>query len=328
MLEAGRRIRSLEITSSSLVHEQAVRSRMSSQLTYDLLWFGHPALQAAVALVMCRRKLYRAFPVFFSYVLAQILIFATTYPIYRLGNYAAFFYSYWIGSAVSVVLGFKVIHEIFLDVFRPYHTLKDLGTMLFRWAGLVMLLVALVVAVSSPSGQESPLVQGTLISQRCVRVIQCGLVLFLLVFSRYLGVSWRQHSFGIALGFGSFAASELALVALFAGGILVNTTVNLANMAVYNIAIVVWLCYFVGKSPAREISANLLRPQRWEQSLMDIQHPVAPDSLIPMFEGMVDRALSRTNGSSHSAIPAEERAPSSANSYEFEYQPPHISSKS
>jgi hypothetical protein len=40
----------------------------------------------------------------------------------------------------------------------------------------------------------------------------------------------------------------------------------------------------------------MLRPQRWEQSLNDIQHPVAADSLIPMFEGMVDRALSRTNG--------------------------------
>jgi hypothetical protein len=39
----------------------------------------------------------------------------------------------------------------------------------------------------------------------------------------------------------------------------------------------------------------LLRPQRWEQSLSDIQHPLQEDSLIPMFEGMVDRALSRTH---------------------------------
>jgi hypothetical protein len=36
-----------------------------------------------------------------------------------------------------------------------------------------------------------------------------------------------------------------------------------------------------------------LRPQRWEQSLSDIHHPLPADSLIPMFEGMVDRALSR-----------------------------------
>jgi hypothetical protein len=304
---------------------------MSSQLTYDLLWFGHPALQAAVAVVMCRRKLYRVFPVFFSYVLAQILIFATTYPIYRLGNYAAFFYSYWIGSALSVFLGFKVIHEIFLDVFRPYHTLKDLGTMLFRWAGLVMLLVALVVAISSPAAQQSPLVQGTLISQRCVRVIQCGLVLFLLVFSRYLGVSWRQHSFGIALGFGGFASIELALVALWVGRFITYATKDLVNMAAYNCAILIWFCYVVTKSPAREISANLLRPQRWEQSLTDLQHPVAPDSLIPMFEGMVDRALSRTNGGSHSPTSesVEEHSGSTVSSYKFDYPrpAPHIPSK-
>ncbi len=39
---------------------------------------------------------------------------------------------------------------------------------------------------------------------------------------------------------------------------------------------------------------SLLQPQRWEQSLSDIHHPLPADSLIPMFEGMVDRALSRT----------------------------------
>jgi hypothetical protein len=34
--------------------------------------------------------------------------------------------------------------------------------------------------------------------------------------------------------------------------------------------------------------------QRWEQSLTELQHPTHADSLIPMFEGMVDRAFSRT----------------------------------
>jgi len=55
-----------------------------------------------------------------------------------------------------VVLGFKVIHEVFLDVFRPYHTLRDLGSVLFKWAGLVMLMVACVVAASTPSGSDFP----------------------------------------------------------------------------------------------------------------------------------------------------------------------------
>jgi len=48
------------------------------------------------------------------------------------------------------------------------------------------------------------------------------------------------------------------------------------------------------KSPARDTSRSLLKPQRWEQSLSDIHRQLPSDSLIPMFEGMVDLALSRT----------------------------------
>ena len=58
---------------------------------------------------------------------------------------------YWGGQAISVAFGFGVIHEVFIDVFRAFHTLRDLGTVLFKWAGLVMLLVAGVVSVSTNS---------------------------------------------------------------------------------------------------------------------------------------------------------------------------------
>ena len=270
---------------------------MSSRIKFvcDVLWLAQPVLQAVLIVVMFRRKLNRTFPIFFSYVVSQIVIFAVSFPMHRLGN-EAWFYTYWAGSAISVILGFKVIHEVSLDVFRPYHTLKDLGTVLFRWAGLVMLLVAIVVAVSAPNSQISPLLQTTATAQRCVRVIQIGLVLFLLIFSRYLGISWRQHGFGIALGFGVYASVELGLVALGVNSQISLITVNLVNTAVYDCTILVWLAYMMSKSPARETSANMLRTQRWEQSLSDIQHPAPEASLIPMFEGMVDRALSRTNG--------------------------------
>src|SRR2546421_2261728 len=113
------------------------------------LWCAQPALQAAVAVVLWRRKLHKQFPVFFTYLLAQIGIFAITFPLRATSKFEWFFYAYWAGAAVSALLGFRVIHEIFLDVFRPYHMLRDLGTVLFKWAGLVMLLVSVVVAFSS-----------------------------------------------------------------------------------------------------------------------------------------------------------------------------------
>jgi hypothetical protein len=257
------------------------------------LWIVQSGLETVIAIVMLRRGQHRAFKFFFAYIVTQIVTFAVAFPTYRY-NYSAYFYVSWFATAISVALGFKVIHEAFLDVFRPFHTLRDLGTVLFKWAGLVMLLVAGVVSVSTRSSDTVPLVQAIMTAQRCVRIIQVGMVLFLLIFARYVGVSRRQHSFGIALGFGAFAVVELAVNATWAGYHVSDVSMSLVNMVAYSCALLVWLGYTLVKSPAREATSNLFRPQRWEQSLTDIHHPLPPDSLIPMFEGMVDRALSRT----------------------------------
>jgi len=39
------------------------------------------------------------------------------------------------------------------------------------------------------------------------------MVFFILIFAGYLGVSWRERSFGIAVGFGTFSVVELGLLA-------------------------------------------------------------------------------------------------------------------
>jgi hypothetical protein len=267
------------------------------RILYYALWIAHPLLQAGIAAIMLHRQMHRRFKFFFAYVVTQILTFAVIFPAFLRQNYSVYFYLYWFSNAISVVLGFKIIHEIFLDVFRPFHTLRDLGTVLFKWAGLVMLLVAGVVSISSSSSQMLPWMQAIVTTQRCIRIIQVGMVLFLLFFSRYLGVSRRQHSFGLALGFGAFAMIELGLIASWVGNHVAELSTVVVNMAAYNVTLLIWLGYVLTNGEAREEGGILLKPQRWEQSLSDIQHPLPADSLIPMFEGMVDRALSRTRTS-------------------------------
>jgi hypothetical protein len=269
------------------------------QLASHILWIAHPVLQFAVAMVMLWRGLHRKFPVFFTYLLVQIVDFAVVFPVYIEGDYQAFFYAYWIFAAINLILGFLVIHEIFVDVFRPYHTLKDLGTVLFKWAGLVMLLVAGVVAAGTSPSVHGPLTQAILTVERCVRVIQCGLVLFLIIFARYLGISWKQRSCGIALGFGSFAAVELLIVAISSSRTVNNAVSGLVLLITYTGSILVWLVYMGVKRRLPQSPTAQLASQRWDQSLNDIQHPATDDSLIPLFENMVDRALSRSHEDHH-----------------------------
>lgn len=261
------------------------------------LWYAQPILQSAVAVILWRRKLQKQFPVFSWYLIAQVVNFAIIFPIFR-WNHELYFWPYWLGEAVNAVLGFKVIHEIFLDVFRPYHTLKDLGTLLFKWAGVVMLLVSVVVAFSN-SFDQSPLVHAVTTLQRSVLIVQLGLILFMLLFSGFLGVSRKQISFGISLGFGLFAGVELMLLALISGGFVKQGLFNLVNLGAQLVAMFVWCGYALSPNAKRESTVNRLQTQRWEQGLADLQHPTPSDSLIPMFEGMVERAFSRSSNLEH-----------------------------
>jgi hypothetical protein len=258
------------------------------------LWCAQPVLQSVVAAILWRRNLHKKFPVFFVFLVAQAVNFAVTFPLWVRGDYRSYFWLFWLGEAVNAVLGFKVIHEIFIDVFRPYHTLKDLGTLLFKWAGVVMLLVSVVVAFSN-SFDQSPLLHAITTMQRSVRIVQLGLILFMLLFSRFLGVSRKQISFGISLGFGLFAGVELLLMALNSGGFVKQANLNLVNMVVHLLAIFVWIGYSLSRDAVREVAVNHLQTQRWEQGLADLQQTVPSDSLIPMFEGMVERAFSRSS---------------------------------
>jgi hypothetical protein len=265
------------------------------QLLYYALWIAHPILEIGIATFMLRRGLHRKFKFFFGYILVQLATFVVLFLATR-HSYSSAFYFYWTLDALSVLFGFGVIHEVFVDVFRAFQILRDLGTVLFKWAGLVMLLMAGVVSISSNATQGEPWMEAIITSQRCVRIIQVGMILFLLFFSHYVGVSRRQHSFGISLGFGSFAVLELVLISSWVGNHLGGGAwTSILNMAAYNSSLIVWFTYVAVQRSARDATHSLLQPQRWEQSLSDIQHPLPADSLIPMFEGMVDRALSRVH---------------------------------
>jgi hypothetical protein len=281
---------------------------MSARITilYYGLWFAHPVFQLSLAALMLHRGQHRKFKYFFGYIITQLISFSAVFASfwYHRGD-AAFLYIYWFCEAGSAAFGFGVIYEVFVDVFRSFHTLRDLGTVLFKWAGLVMLLVAGVVSISTNSNPMPPWMQAIVTTQRCVRIIQVGMILFLLFFARYLGVSRRQQSFGIALGFGGFAVINLTLLASWVGNHLANPWMSIVNMTAYNGSLILWFSYLVVKNPARDAASTLLQTQRWEHSLSDIQHQSLPaNSLIPMFEGMVDRALSRTQ-SEMSSGPAE-----------------------
>lgn len=279
------------------MHAEAMIQILDS--AYYPLWVAHPLMLVGLAAVMWRRKLLRTYPSFFAYIVTEVALFLVLFLNEK--NLDVYYYGYWVGATVSALLGFKVIHEVFSDVLRPFHALRDFSSMLFRWAGLVVMLIAAMSAIGSTSSGLGSVAVGLLTLERSVRVMQCGLVLFLLMFSRYLGSSPRHRSFGIALGFGIFAVVEFALLGMQFAKLIDGHTLNILNMGAYNAAVVIWLVYAIAPACKREPTTALLQPQRWDLSLGELTHPVTPESLMPMFDAMVDRAFSKAGAAPKAA---------------------------
>jgi hypothetical protein len=99
----------------------------------EALWIFHLVIEIPLAGIMYRRKLHRQFPVFFRLHSVSSSWVCDLVSALSLSQFRRFFFAYWINAMACWVFGFKVIHEVFSDVFRLFPALKDMGTVLFRW---------------------------------------------------------------------------------------------------------------------------------------------------------------------------------------------------
>ena len=247
-----------------------------------LSWVAGPALEIGLLALMVRRRLHSVFPRFFSYIIFQILksaILFLTYHYYEQG----YFDAYWTGNAISVILAVAVMDEILQHVFKEYGGAQNLGSVIFRWACGLLLLLAIVTAFTSEQGSADRVVAVVLTFDRSIRVMQCGLFCLLMILCRLLKNCWRQQVFGIALGFGVFASIELILVsvAMRYGGS-VGATISLAKSAAYDAVIILWIGYL--RQQAHSIPAVELAP-RLDVALAD------PAASTEAFLSMVERAV-------------------------------------
>jgi hypothetical protein len=271
--------------------------------TEYVLWFTCPALQALIAYFMVKKRYSGEYPAFFAYTVYQASSAFILFGIWRYAGYGTYYYAYWAVSALGVLLSFLVMHEIFVDAFRPYEALRDLGAMLFRWSGLILLMLAGLSAFVSRQTDVSIMYDSLMAVQRSVLVMQCGLVLFLILFSRYLGISSRHYLFGIAFGFGVNASLDLMVcTARSYFGFTAVTTMRVLSSSGYLLSVAIWLTYTLVKAAERRKTELVPQSERWNQALaVALDLPPSEGFLCDM-ERTVDRLLHQRNNGVGPAI--------------------------
>ncbi|HEV2963356.1 MAG TPA: hypothetical protein VG649_16125, partial [Candidatus Angelobacter sp.] len=261
------------------------------------------ALQVSLLVLMAKRKLRKQFPIFYNY-LFLLLFFTVALQVSARWFLREYPFVYWTSTGLTMLLGFGVLYEVFVNVLKPFSELIDLGKMMFRWAALFLLITAFITAVATTGSRTTKLCTAILLMEHCVQLIQCGFLLLLLAFETRLGLSWRSHGMCIALGLGVFASTDLLLTYLYQKFPAWQAGLDMTNGIIAFSLFAFWTVGLLLPEPARKSAQDSparIILQRWNEAwaatstsngLTDIAFAPA-DSFIPGVEKAVERVLAR-----------------------------------
>ena len=231
------------------------------------------ALLMLIIIALIARNLWKEFPFFLSYAIFQVLQTIALLVLHPRITYGRYFWIYWATEAIGAVTAFLVINEIFACALRPYSALKRLSKVLFQWAFVLILLVAIVTAVYAPGNDPSRIVAGMLVLRRTIGFVEVGLLAFLCLFIRAFAIPWRHYLFGLTIGFALYRVAELFITAARAHwGASVNHINDWGVIAAYNFTVVLWVSYFV-LPQSQEVSIKYVpgsQLQQWNDALRGV----------------------------------------------------------
>jgi len=219
-----------------------------SRLLSFSLWISPHALLVAVAAIACKRRLYREFPCFLVYVVYEIAQFILLFALRSARSVTGeqYAYAYYATLLLSIALRFGLIEEVSRDLFRESQFLRVAARRALQCVTGLLLVMGILLAVYGPGDTSIRLVAGSVVN-RGAAMVQCGLLLTLLLFSRFLGLSWRRPAFGIALGLGVLSSADLATYAVraeFSSAAWVPY-LNSVITGAYLVCVLIWIGYLL-----------------------------------------------------------------------------------
>jgi len=224
-------------------------------LLWHYLWVAPNLLLLGLALLIWRRGSAREIPAFVAFAVFSALGDLAVYAADLLPSVTAanFWRVDWASLLIESLLKFAVIGEVFSRVFNPYPAVSKLGRISVSGFGVVLILMAALLAAFSRGDSNERLISGAHLLEQTVFIIETGLILFLFVLAGYFQLSLDRISFGLLLGFGLSASAYLGSWALMTNAHLSargRTLLDFLNMGTYHGCVLIWLYYLLvpGKS--------------------------------------------------------------------------------
>jgi hypothetical protein len=216
---------------------------------WHYLWVAPNVYLLVLAYLIWRRSIHRIYPIFFAFSIVAAIEQLTVYgaDVLPWVSPRAFWYVLWVGLSIEALIKFALIGELFTHIFGSYPSVARLGRTLIRGIGAVLVLGAVMAAALSPGPNTYFLVTGPHLLEQTIYIIECGLLLFIFLFSAYFRLTSDRTSLGICLGLAVSACVHLATWAYAAHNIpgQVSALLDLTNMATYHVCVLIWAYYLL-----------------------------------------------------------------------------------
>lgn len=213
---------------------------LSVKSVLDAVWLVSTLLLATNITLIYRRGYHREYPWFFRYL---VLVLGRSPLLYALRqDEDAYFYGYWALEAVTVLLSFLVIYEIYQHVAGSSSLSISRATFFSVSVGFMALAAVAALMMDTPPG--APLVKAIMVLTHTVRTMQVGLLVLLMVASLFFNFYWQSLPFGFAMGYGVYAAIELCATAIRTSfGLTADPVFRLGKVLGYQVALLVWVTF-------------------------------------------------------------------------------------
>lgn len=248
---------------------------MSHQhIVWLYLWVAPHLLLGVAAVLMFRKGLHKDFPIFFSYLLFEFLQFSLLFTMYSLKALPMYMKIDLFWRAGSIALRFGVLQEMFEAPVAHSVPLRRAMARILNSVTVVLVVLAVAFIGSLYYGSLGHRLLPAYMTVEALNIAQCGLLVLVFLWHRFLGLRMASFVFGIALGMGLAAGLEPLIHAWKDSLAARNSSIpDLLQMAIYHVAVLIWLYYGQAREKiASDSKAALPDLREWAADLGRIAH--------------------------------------------------------
>ena len=236
-------------------------------VTYLLWILGITVLTFLVARVAIQRRA-AEYPFFSIYAVCVVLNSVVAFCLYFSNlSYIRYFILSWGAQAILVLLSYAAIYEVFRKLLIRYTAVTPLSKNL-----LFFMTAVLLIGIGTwAANWNATFVQTVLMLQQACRLLQVAILILIFALVLFFGLQWRQHAFGVALGFGLYGSVGLVDLTLRRWNMISADTFTHIDAIAYNCVAFLWLVYLY--HPERQPVARVLPTtpiKQWNQALGEL----------------------------------------------------------